>query len=210
MTGSVEPTNRSSRFTPSAPAADNAGSAWRLAPGRDCPACLSRDVAPRNMTRMFKRAVAANLISSVVVVFAWTLYALAQGQPIAEQWMGLRWEFGFPIWMDILAVEAVVLWVFCVRRKTEEWKVRLLVGGIGTWGLVFTLGLPLLLPGLAYLFPAPDWTADRVVWWYACISDLAYGLVGTATLEDRQQREADRSAGFSKRVSCASDAPKQT
>jgi hypothetical protein len=150
------------------------------------------------MMRMLRQAVAANLIASVVAVFALTSFGLFQGQPMADEWMGLRRDLaGFPSWVDILIGQSILLWVFCMRRRTEEWKVRLFIAGAGAAGLAFSLVLPLLLPHLPDLLAAPRWSPDRLVFWYACVSDLAYGVVGTTTPEEMTQKEAERFAELS-------------
>lgn len=160
-----------------------------------------------HMMRTLKLAVATNFVLSALAVLALTLYALFDRQQISEQWMGMIAEIGAPIWVDILFVQAILLFVFCMRRRTEEWKVRLLVAGIGGCGLLFSLGLPLVLGGVPDLLLAPAWSADRAVWWYACISAVAYGLVGTATPESERRKELDRFAAFSNRLTSGSTSP---
>ena len=151
--------------------------------------------------RIVKLAVATNLALSATAVFLCTGHGLWYSQKMVEQWMGLsRGISVLPMWVDVLFFQSIVLVAFFMRHRTDEWRVRLVVAGIGAIGLLFSLGLPLFLPDLPNLFPPPTWTADRTIWWYACISDLAYGLVGTTTPEVKLRREADRFAELSKRL----------
>jgi len=150
-----------------------------------------------NMMRALKKAFGINLALSAVAVFGWTGYALLHRQPMAEAWMGLSREIGgFPMWVDVVIVESIVVGAFFLRQRTVEWRVRLLIAGIGATGLIFSLGLPLLFPGMPDLFPAPAYTVDRVVWSYACISDLAYGLVGTSSADATGQRQGAESRRY--------------
>jgi hypothetical protein len=152
----------------------------------------------------FKLAVATNFVLAGVAVFVYTGYALWHGRPMAEEWMGMSQEIGgSPVWIDILIMQSILLVAFCFRSRTDEWKVRLFIAGAGAMGLVFSLILPLLLINVPGVFPAPGYTTDRGVWWYACISCLAYGLVGTTAPEASQGPEAARFLEFSKRSSAS-------
>jgi hypothetical protein len=130
------------------------------------------------MTRILQTGVGANLVLSLVAVVAMTVYGLATVRPFPQDWMGQTGEMGIPGWVDILVVSPALLLAFLMRRRTEQWRVRLFIGSIGAWGLLMTLMLPHLLPSQPDLFPAPALRADRLVFWYGCLACLVYGLVG--------------------------------
>ena len=92
--------------------------------------------------------------------------------------MGQTGEIGIPGWVDVLVVSSVLLLVFLMKRKTQQWRVRLFIAGVGAWGLLITLVMPQLLPNQPDLFPPAALGADRLVFWYACLACLVFGLVG--------------------------------
>jgi hypothetical protein len=132
------------------------------------------------MKRIFQTGIAGNLVLSLMAVMATTVYGLATIRPFPRDWMGQTGEIGVPGWIDILVVSPVLLLAFFMGRRNEQWRVRLFIGGVGAWGLLFTLLLPQLVTSQPEIFPPPVLRADRLVFWYACLACLAFSLGGAS------------------------------
>ena len=132
------------------------------------------------MTRVLRSSVGVNFVGSVLLVLGWIGYAAWRGFPIDQHCLGFRHGpriLDGPAWVAPLLIEIVFLGLFCVRRYVNEMKIRFVIAGFSVWCLLFGVGMPLLrqqIYGIAFF------SLDQALWWYACISNIAYGLVGSA------------------------------
>ena len=136
------------------------------------------------MGRFLKMIIAANLVLAALVVFAWIGYAGWAGLPIDSRCMGFRkgWKIDEPAWLSPVVFQTVFLTLFAFRRHIGEPKVRLIIAGCSAWLLLFTLVLPILQ---SQVYGTDYYSFDRALWWYACLSGIAYALFGTASADDR-------------------------
>ena len=136
------------------------------------------------MRRISKIIVAANFIIAALVVFGWIGYATWAGLPIDAHCMGFRkgWKIDEPAWLSPVMFETVFLILFAFRRYIGEPKVRLIIGGSAAWALLFSFVLPILK---SQVYGTEFYSFDRALWWYACVSGIAYALFGTASPDDR-------------------------
>jgi hypothetical protein len=132
------------------------------------------------MGQFIKTAVAANFVASAVGIFIWIAYSLLHGLPAAEECLGIRGEFGIPVWLDWSIVAGFLLLMFFVTKK--DWRQRLVIGAAGAWGLILISRLPVLIGIPPGLLGSPELTLDRIVGAYACISALLYGIIGPPRL----------------------------
>lgn len=134
------------------------------------------------MGRVLKITVAANLFLAALVVFGWIGYASWAELPIDVQCMGFRksWKNEKP-WLNPLVFETVFLILFGFRRFIGERRVRLIIGGTTAWLLLFSFVLPTLQ---AQVYGTEFYSFDRALWWYACLSNIAYALVGSHRPDD--------------------------
>jgi hypothetical protein len=136
--------------------------------------------------RLLRTSIAINFILSVFIVLAWLAYAGWSGFPVDQQFMGFRpgkmrvvWFFvrrPFPAWLGPLLIELIFLGLFCIRHYVNERKIRFFIAGLSFWLLLFGVALPLLKQEV---YGITFFTWDQPLWWYACISNIAYGLVGS-------------------------------
>jgi hypothetical protein len=135
------------------------------------------------MGRVLKVTVGANLVLAAVVVFAWIGYASWAGLPIDRVCMGFRKVKNEKPWHNPVAFETVVLVLFGFRRYIGERRVRLIIGSLSVWSLLFTFVLPILQ---SQVYGTEFYSFDRALWWYACFSSLAYALVGSHRPDDER------------------------
>src|SRR5207302_6562913 len=94
-------------------------------------------VLPRAGTAMnwLRTAIGTNFLLSALVVVAWIGYGLWQRLPfLDEECLGIEGQFGVPAWFDCLAVQFFLLVVF-FRASPESSQRRVVLGGVGAWGL---------------------------------------------------------------------------
>jgi len=82
----------------------------------------------------------------------------------------------FPAWLAPLLIELIFLGLFCIRHYVNERKIRFFIAGLSFWFLLFGIALPLLKQEV---YGIPFFTWDQPLFWYACVSNLAYGLLGS-------------------------------
>jgi hypothetical protein len=128
--------------------------------------------------RLLRSFIAINFVLSVFIVLAWLAYAGWSGFPIDQHCMGFRRGSGNrgPAWLAPLLFELIFLGLFCIRHYVNERKIRFFVAAFSIWHLLFGIAVPLLkqdVYGIAFF------TWDQPIWWYACVSNLAYGLLGS-------------------------------
>jgi len=73
-------------------------------------------------------------------------------------------------------VELVFLILYSARHYLNEPKIRFAIAAFSVWCLVFGLALPLFKQEV---YGITFFTWDQPLWWYACVSSIAYGLVGS-------------------------------
>ncbi len=133
--------------------------------------------------RALRFVVGVNFVLSAVSVFVWIGFGHLLGLPMDSECMGFQRGFRFPqepAWVTPFAVEGAFLVAFCFRRPLGEHKVRLFVGGIAAFDLLFMLVLPILM---SEVYGTKFYSFDRALWWYACASNILYGLVGTTSTD---------------------------
>jgi len=129
--------------------------------------------------RLLRSSIAINFVLSVFIVLAWLAYAGWSGFPIDQHCMGFRQGSRMPrgpAWLAPLLIELVFLGLFCIRHYVNERKIRFLIAGFSLWCLLFGVALPILKEEV---YGITFFTWDQPLWWYACVSNIAYGLVGS-------------------------------
>ena len=131
------------------------------------------------MSKPIKSLVQINFILSAIVAIGWIGYAKWSGAQIDQHCMGFRFRSSVlsrPAWVPPLLVETIFLGLFFVRQRLNEFGIRVAIGAYSAGCLVFVLVVPVMTQQLhGTNFSSPG----RAIWWYACISNVAYALIGS-------------------------------
>lgn len=128
-----------------------------------------------------RKVVVANAVLAAAAVFILIAYAKLSGLAIDEHFMGFQRDWRWPrapAWTTPLMMEAAFLIALCFRKFIDQRKLRVMVGGLSAFGLLFLLVLPVLLE---QVYGTEFYSPDQLVSWYACFSNIAYALVGSST-----------------------------
>jgi len=134
--------------------------------------------------RVLRLSVGANLIFSALLVLGWLGYGAWRGWPIDQHCFGFRqgWGprakmLGIPAWGAPVLIESVCIALFFLPSFTNKRKLGLVMAGFSVWCLLFGLLVPVLKQ---QAYGIPFFTPEQPIWWYACVSNIACGLLMAA------------------------------
>lgn len=131
--------------------------------------------------RLLRTSLGGNFVVSVLLVLAWLAYAGWSGLPIDQNCMGFRRDWRYiksPAWVAPLLIELIFLSFYAAWHYLNEPKIRFTIVAFSLWCLLFGIALPLLKQEV---YGITFFTWDQPLWWYACVSNIAVGLVGSKT-----------------------------
>jgi hypothetical protein len=130
--------------------------------------------------RVLRLSVGANLIFSALLVLAWLGYAAWRGWPIDQHCFGFKhgWRMpAGPAWVTPALIESLCIALFFLPSFASKRKLGLVMAGFSVWCLLFGVLVPVLKQ---QAYGIPFFTPEQPIWWYACVSNIACGLLMAA------------------------------